>query len=262
MKRRFRAAIPAAFLAFLLAAAPAHPEALRFDPLADGILLGGSMAAAAVSELLPRLAPPASPPAPQAGDVNAFDGAFLVPYAQPLDYASTATEFTALALPVLALFLGDVEDGMGAILVAAEAYALADGAKNLAKHLLPRWRPYLYTGGAAGIDAEEDAVSFPSGHTTMAFAAAAVNTYLFAELLPDSPWFLPWAGLNYALAAATGALRVASGMHFVTDVVAGALLGSACGYGIPLLRAALLRGGGRKVSFAASADGVRLLLRL
>jgi membrane-associated phospholipid phosphatase len=214
------------------------------------------------SELLPSLLPPASPAAPQAGDVNAFDAVFLVPYSAGLDKAGDACQYAILAVPVLSLFLGDVQDGLGALTVAAEAYSVAYGLKNLLKYAFPRWRPYFYTGGATGVDVDEAAESFPSGHSTLAFTAAAVNTWLFARLLPDSPWFLPFAGLNYALAGATAVLRVASGVHFTTDVIVGALLGTAVGWGVPALRAALLEGkDGGRVSFAASADGVSLRLR-
>jgi len=259
MKPGFRAPI----LVFLLAASAAHPETLRFDPLADGVLLGGGMLLAGGSELLFSLLPPAAPAAAQQSDVNAFDALFLAPYSAGLDAAGEACQYAVLALPVLSLFLGDVEEGMGAIMVAAEAYSWAYGAKNMLKYFLPRWRPYTYTGGAAGVDADEDSVSFPSGHATMAFAAAAVNTWLFARLIPDSPWLFPFVGLNYALAGATATLRVASGMHFATDVIVGALLGTAVGYGVPLLRDALLSGqGGGRVSLAPTSGGVRLSLRL
>ena len=43
------------------------------------------------------------------------------------------------------------------------------------------------------------------------------------------------AAALYALAATTGALRVAAHKHFPTDVLAGAALGSAIGWFVPQL---------------------------
>ncbi|HEY3400441.1 MAG TPA: phosphatase PAP2 family protein [Geothrix sp.] len=63
--------------------------------------------------------------------------------------------------------------------------------------------------------------SFPSGHTTQAFALAAVISEH-----ADRPWV---TGLSYGLAGLVGVARVEQRQHFVSDVVAGGLIGTFVG---------------------------------
>jgi undecaprenyl-diphosphatase len=64
-----------------------------------------------------------------------------------------------------------------------------------------------------------DQFSFPSGHTMTAFAIALVVSYFYPAL----------EGPLYFLAISIGFSRVVLGMHFLSDVLAGAVLGSALG---------------------------------
>lgn len=61
--------------------------------------------------------------------------------------------------------------------------------------------------------------SFPSGHTANAFTGAELMRQQFS----NQPFWLNYSG--YALAAATGTLRVYNGRHWVSDVVTGAAIG-------------------------------------
>jgi undecaprenyl-diphosphatase len=83
-----------------------------------------------------------------------------------------------------------------------------------------RIRPYLVDPSViALIPAPLTEHSFPSGHTATAFAAAVVLVY-----------GSPGIGLLALLAAAlVGFGRMATGVHYPTDVLAGALLGSVIG---------------------------------
>jgi len=64
-----------------------------------------------------------------------------------------------------------------------------------------------------------DNLSFPSGHTATAFAAAE---FLRQEYKDVSPWY----GIaGYAAAAATGYLRISNNKHWMGDIAAGAGIG-------------------------------------
>ncbi len=64
-----------------------------------------------------------------------------------------------------------------------------------------------------------DQFSFPSGHTITAFAVATALGGFYPEMLP---------GLLF-VASSVAASRVVLGMHFLSDVVAGAALGATLG---------------------------------
>jgi membrane-associated phospholipid phosphatase len=63
--------------------------------------------------------------------------------------------------------------------------------------------------------------SFPSGHTTQAFALASV-----ISAHAGTPWV---TGLSYGLAGLVGLARVEQKQHFLSDVVAGGLIGTCVG---------------------------------
>lgn len=77
-----------------------------------------------------------------------------------------------------------------------------------AKHLIREERPD-----------SSDQLSFPSGHTTIAFASAH---FMFREYKDSKLWL---AILGYPVAALTGVYRILNDKHWVGDVVAGAGIG-------------------------------------
>lgn len=117
--------------------------------------------------------------------------------------------------------------GNAAVLADAVSWTVA--ATEVIKLGVHRARPALYRSDAAAVAGSSDnRESFPSGHTSVAFAAATAYTTIALRQ------HLPHAGRNavllYAAATAVGALRVAGGRHFPTDVLAGAALGSGIGW--------------------------------
>jgi membrane-associated phospholipid phosphatase len=123
------------------------------------------------------------------------------------------------------------------VLVLTETFALTTGVTNLLKYSIGRARPYAYN-DSLPIDkrTEPDAgLSFPSGHTSVAFAMATSWSWLFMKRHPNSPAVIPiWIG-SYAIAATTAVLRPIAGKHFWTDIIAGAALGISMGLLVPWL---------------------------
>jgi undecaprenyl-diphosphatase len=106
-----------------------------------------------------------------------------------------------------------------AALACVAAAGLAAGVTALLKELFDRVRPALADPGIEALVPTPDSASFPSGHTSTAFAAAvAVGAFY-----PRLRW--PLLGL----AALVGLSRIYLGVHFVLDVLAGAALGIALG---------------------------------
>lgn len=124
-------------------------------------------------------------------------------------------------------------------LIYAETMALSSGLTYLLKNAFTRSRPFVYNHDpaiAGDLKTSPTARrSFPSGHTANAFAAMVFLAGAFDRLNPeDGHSGLVW-GACLGSAAVTGALRVASGRHFASDVVAGAVLGSLVGWAVPSL---------------------------
>lgn len=115
--------------------------------------------------------------------------------------------------------------------VAAEAFSIALLATEVVKLAAGRQRPYAWADPAAR-DADAN-LSFWSGHTAATFAAAsAAGTVARLRGYRSWPWIL---GIGLAGATATGWLRIAADRHWATDVLVGAAVGSAAGFGLPML---------------------------
>lgn len=112
--------------------------------------------------------------------------------------------------------------------------AIAVGLVNQAlKIVFARKRPFLAYGAQHVRPANDVYTSFFSGHTALAFALAT-SSGVVANLrdYPSAPAI--WIG-GLTLATATGYLRIAGDAHYATDVLTGAIVGSAMGLAIPLL---------------------------
>ena len=117
-------------------------------------------------------------------------------------------------------------------LLATQAYITGGLIESVAKYLTGRTRPSFYD---PAVEAEPKFMgplgntskdftgsrsnsSFPSGHTTVAFAAATV----FAMEYKSTPWVPIF---SYSVASLIAISRITENKHWATDVFAGAALG-------------------------------------
>jgi membrane-associated phospholipid phosphatase len=124
-----------------------------------------------------------------------------------------------LSLFYLTGLLRDDEELQSTALLATESFLLSGAFTLTLKHLIGRERPSStteadnFSGPFAG-----EGLSFPSGHTTTAFAIATV----FAKQYKRHVWVPP---LAYTLATMTALSRVNDNVHWTSDVFFGAAIG-------------------------------------
>lgn len=94
------------------------------------------------------------------------------------------------------------------------AFAIELPLYLLLKNSLKRQRPV----GLPVFITPSDRYSLPSGHTAAAFLMATILATAFPL----------WAPLLFGWAALVGASRLLLGVHYLSDLVAGALLGGGC----------------------------------
>ncbi len=128
---------------------------------------------------------------------------------------------------------------------ALEASVFASGIVTPAiKRIGGRARPIQNLGARSWHPLDHDYDSFPSGHSTNAWAIATV----IAKRYDDSR-VIPYVA--YAAATSVSLARVDINVHWASDVVAGALIGRAVAHGVV----------GRHLTLLPSRHGVVLIWR-
>jgi membrane-associated phospholipid phosphatase len=226
------------------AAAQSQPSvrALHWSPALDATVVAAGAGLWTVSESLkPYLAPGACRWC-EADFVDADVREALVWHDRGLaDTISDLAGFLVLPMTGVGLnALAAARESAGSnvredMLLVAEAWIVAEDVTQLTKFLFGRERPFVH---ALAPDQKlltgqpsDNNLSFISGHTSGAFAVAVasgtVATMRGYRLAP-----LVWsAGLP--LAAVTGYLRIAADKHWLTDVIAGAVVGGLIGFALP-----------------------------
>lgn len=122
-----------------------------------------------------------------------------------------------------ALLYIDYKRGILAILVGALAVGIGDaGAYHILKPFFGRMRPCITIEDARALVSCAHSFSFPSNHAVNSFAIAASIGNIFRPAL----WILIPVAMLVALS------RVVVGVHYPSDVLVGAVLGLALGWGL------------------------------
>jgi membrane-associated phospholipid phosphatase len=232
--------------------APTERGRLRFvaDPITDGAIISISFGFAALldtiigaEELRPQQPGPTS-------NLIGIDRAVVDDEPSPgwrrvSNIGVGAAGVYAAADIVFTTFDEGTEAGLVDLIIYSESATITWAVTNLAKIAVRRPRPFAYRARdellAQGV-AEQDlpeitdtnaALSFFSGHSSMAAALSTTATYLaFARSRDPTRGFVT-AGIGGLVTTAVCVGRVKGGVHFPTDVVAGAMAGIGIGALVP-----------------------------
>ena len=171
-------------------------------------------------------------------DVNWFDRGIAQNWSEDYSLASDLLVSFSAAAPAL-LFLSEKvrKDFVIVSAMYLETVIYSVSLPFLSKGSFQRARPFVYNNS---VPLEEKLTSdarksFFSGHATLAFSTAVFLSTVYGDYFPDSKYKpYVWAG-SLIIATLTGYSRYEAGKHFPTDIIAGAIVGGAIGYIIPLI---------------------------
>lgn len=169
-------------------------------------------------------------------DVNAFDRRLMFPLDSNKNEISEGIVHALLVLPVITVFGNfNMKTLVTYGIMYSEAFFLTFGTRVWLKKSITRNRPYMYDYEIWYKPTFYEFNSFPSGSTAMAFLGATFLTTTLSQEYPEAVWKWPFIFGSYSLAAWAGAIRLRSGHHYLTDVLAGAAIGSFYGWAVPFL---------------------------
>jgi membrane-associated phospholipid phosphatase len=173
-------------------------------------------------------------------DVLPYNRNDLLPWDRPFagswnKNAYLASNFLMVA-GTLPLILGAGENFGIQTLMLYEVLALQGGLQLMVRSLKIWPRPFML-GSEGGKERENPSAagSFYSGHTSAAFSLAVFTGIWFDNVYSGSSWSKWVWGGGLSAAALVGILRIAGGMHYPSDVLAGAAIGSLIGWIVPTL---------------------------
>ena len=155
----------------------------------------------------------------------------------------TASDYGLYAVGVGAAALLFADEGflpaLNDSVVVAESALAATAVASIMTLAAGRPRPFLYGDKAplSNRNSADAGLSFLSSHAALSFAIATSTFVTMRRLHPGSK--LTWivAGVGGAIATFVATARVLGGMHFITDVVGGAVVGTSVGVLVPSLHA-------------------------
>jgi hypothetical protein len=168
--------------------------------------------------------------------------------------------FAADALTTAWWYRGSRETAQEMALIDLQTLSIVGAIQGATNVIVSRERPFGPDCGQGQLP--EDAIdcrdsfhyrSFFSGHSAFSFTGAAlICVHHFENELLGSPWDGVSCAAGYAVAATTASFRVVADVHYASDVLLGATIGTLVGYGVPLLHYRKLGGASRDREQSAS----------
>jgi membrane-associated phospholipid phosphatase len=156
--------------------------------------------------------------------LRSFNSSEALPSDNFFQFVSNSDAFVVTGVPVgmavTGLIKRDKELFRNAC-VTAIASALNAGVTNALKYSINRDRPFI-TYPDISRKSKAGSPSFPSGHTSSAFATATSVSLSYPK------WYIIVPSYLYAGTVAYS--RMDLGVHYPSDVIAGAVIGSGCAY--------------------------------
>ncbi len=176
--------------------------------------------------------------------------------------------FVADALTTAWWYRGSRETAQEMALIDLETLAVSGALQGVTNVLVSRERPFGRDCGQGELPG--DAIdctgsfhyrSFFSGHSSFSFTGAALICihHIENELL-GPPWDAISCAGGYAVAATTATFRVVADVHYASDVLLGAAVGTLVGYSVPLLHYRKLGGASRAATGSAANRPLELHL--
>jgi len=128
----------------------------------------------------------------------------------------TKRAYMLLVLIVIPVFSRERRKGLQVLGLCLLSLAVADSSANILKHLFERPRPCSILEGVRLLVGCGRSFSFPSNHAVNVFAVAATFSYFYRKAV------IPMLFLAFLIAFS----RIYVGVHYPSDVIAGALWGS------------------------------------
>jgi membrane-associated phospholipid phosphatase len=171
-------------------------------------------------------------------DVIKFDRGATYNWSPATANTSDIVVAATILSPALLAFSDEVRNDFTPVLVMYfQTLILSEALPLMTKGITQRPRPFVYNEDAPleekqTLNAKR---SFFSGHASVAFAMAVFLSTVYSDYHPNSKWKPFVWGVSLLAASTVGYLRYAAGKHFPTDIITGALVGSAVGYFIPFI---------------------------
>ena len=171
-------------------------------------------------------------------DIPGIDRYSTRQYSHRAHKISNAFFYPSFALPLTLLAGEQSRENFGeAGIICLETLALNAALTNVTKMLFKRTRPLAYNDGYPFAEklTRNARTSFISGHASFTAAMSFLTAKLYTDFYPENKnKGVVWASACI-IPAVTGYLRVKAGKHFITDVLAGFVVGAAVGYLVPEL---------------------------